>query len=216
LRTRCGRLLLVILPLLLAAFSTAVPVAAQETAHKSAPAKAKKAKTTKKAAAKKSAPKKAAAAKGGKKEGGKKEGGKKKGKKGKEEPIGTVPKTARAPALPRIEPIKLSAADRSAFAEAIKAAESRNWSHADAAIARTNNPLLHKVLDWAYLREPGGHVSFSERTAFIANNPGWPSLREMQRRAEEALGDQITVTVPAVLIGWFKEHPPVTTQGRVA
>jgi soluble lytic murein transglycosylase len=122
----------------------------------------------------------------------------------------------RAPRLPRREPVTLTARDREAFAEAMKAVYARAWSRAEDAIARTNSPVLKKIVQWAYIKEPGSHSSFAERTAFILNNPGWPGLREMQRRAEESLGDPVTVTVPAAVVAWFNERPPLTTIGKVA
>lgn len=123
---------------------------------------------------------------------------------------------AKAPPLPRREPFTLTARDREVFTEAMRAVEARQWSKAIGAVARSDKAILQRIVNWAYIREPGNHVTFSERTAFIANNPGWPGLQTIQRRAEESLDESVTVTVPAVLIGWFSTHPPLSAGGKAA
>jgi len=164
-------------------------------------------------AAKKKSAKKEHAAKAGKQKAAKQKPGKT--KPGEKKKLAPLSASARAPALPRREPITLTARDREAFAEAMRAAKDRAWSRAQSAVERTNNPILHKVVDWSYMREPGAHAPFADRVAFIANNPGWPGLKDLERRAEESLGDPVSVTVPAALISWFDEHPPITTAGLV-
>ncbi len=127
-----------------------------------------------------------------------------------------LPATAKAPPIPRREPFTMSQKDRDIFTEAMRAVEARQWSRAKDVVSRSQTPILHKMIDWAYIREPGNHVGFGERTAFIANNPGWPGLQTIQRRAEEALDENITVTVPVVVVDWFAAHPPLTASGRSA
>jgi soluble lytic murein transglycosylase len=199
-------LTLLVLVLLIAALLGAAPSHAQ--AKKAPPAAGKAAAKAKKHTAKKAPVKKAHA-----KKSTKKSANKSKKVSGKKAPALA---TARAPKLPRREPMTLTAKDRAVFAEAMKAVSSRSWSRALEAVDGTRNPVLRKVVQWAYIREPGPHASFAERTTFIANNPGWPGLRDIERRAEETLGDPVTVTVPAVIVGWFNEHPPLTTSGRMA
>ena len=107
----------------------------------------------------------------------------------------------------------LSQRDKEILSVAIKAAVKHNWSAARQAIERTRNPVLHKIIDWAYLREPGPHATFSERTSFITANPSWPSGVEIRRRAEDVIDD----TVPLSAIGaWFAANPPLSTSGKVA
>ncbi len=107
----------------------------------------------------------------------------------------------------------LSAREKLALNEAVKAAAKRQWGKARAAVAGTRNPLLAKIIEWAYLREPGEHASFSERTAFAAANPTWPSIETIIRRAEDAIdgGDSL-----AMLSSWFAAHPPLSTAGKIA
>ncbi len=140
----------------------------------------------------------------------------KQGKQAKTQPPKALAATAKAPPLPRREPFTLTTHDREVFTEAMRAVEARQWSKAIGAAARSDKPILQRIVNWAYIREPGNHVTFSERTAFIANNPGWPGLQTIQRRAEESLDESVTVTVPAVLTGWFVGHPPLTAGGKAA
>ena len=122
-------------------------------------------------------------------------------------PVSDVTVTAPAPVAP------LSARDKEIFAQAMKAAAKRDWSKARAAIANTRNPLLHKVVEWAFLREPGPHAGFTERTTFLAANPKWPSANDMRRRAEDAIDD----TVPLSTLGtWFAANPPLSNAGKAA
>ena len=107
----------------------------------------------------------------------------------------------------------LSAREKQIFSEAIKAAAKNNWGKAHAIVATAHNPLLSKILTWAYLREPGQHASFSERTAFIAANPKWPSTESMRRHAENVIDSNDSL---AALGAWFEANPPLTTAGKVA
>lgn len=131
-------------------------------------------------------------------------------------PIFTPPSSqpAAAAAAPSSAPRVLSARDRELFTQAVRAAAKRQWSSARQAAARASHPLIPKIIEWAYLREPGRHVSFLERTAFLTAHPDWPSSREMQRQAETTVDDD-DVPVAAV-VDWFTAHPPVTTDGKVA
>jgi soluble lytic murein transglycosylase len=103
--------------------------------------------------------------------------------------------------------------DKEIFAQAMRAVAKREWSKAQTLAATSRNPLLRKIVDWAYFREPGPHTGFLERTAFIAANPGWPSANDMRRRAEDVIDDTVPVSA---LIAWFSANPPLSTAGRVA
>ena len=54
--------------------------------------------------------------------------------------------------------------------------------HADLAYsltARGHDPVLNKVLRSYYMAAPGNDISFAESAAFIADNPGWPGLKDI-------------------------------------
>src|SRR6185295_1428124 len=99
-----------------------------------------------------------------------------------------------------VEPAVLSPRDRDILSQALKAAEKRQWPKAMATVSDSKNALLKKIVVWAYLREPGPHASFNERTSFIAANPTWPSLNEMRRQAEENPDPSVG---PSALAAWF-------------
>jgi soluble lytic murein transglycosylase len=94
----------------------------------------------------------------------------------------------------------------------MKAAAKNDWGKARTAIAGTRNGILHKVLDWAFLRAPGPHAGFVERTAFLTANPKWPAANEMRRRAEDSIDDSVPLSV---LSAWFANNPPVSTAGKI-
>lgn len=130
-------------------------------------------------------------------------------------PIFTPPSSA--PAASASAPVSgarvLSARDRELFTQAVRAAAKRQWPAARQAAARTSHPLIPKIIEWAYLREPGPHVSFLERAAFLNAHPHWPSSVDMQRRAEATIDDDVPMDA---VMEWFTTHPPITTAGKVA
>ena len=127
------------------------------------------------------------------------------------------PAAAAPPPMPPVgvvvEPATLSPKDRDVFSRAVKAAEKHDWSKARSIITETRNQTLHKVIDWAYLREPGPHAGFTERVAFIKTNPMWPGQNDIRRQAEANIDSDIP---PGVVDAWFVANPPLTTAGKVA
>ena len=59
------------------------------------------------------------------------------------------------------------------------------------------DPAAQKLVEWFILRHPDAEASFGRYAAFIADNPSWPSMRPLRRRAEARLwqerGDAATV-----------------------
>ncbi len=165
-------------------------------ASQQAPKAATKKPVVKKAAPKKSAAKKSAAVK---------------------KPAAPDPAAAAPPPMPPagviVEPASLNLRDREILSRALKAAEKRDWSKARSTIAETRNQTLRKVIDWAYLREPGPHAGFSERVAFIKSNPSWPGQTEIRRQAEANIDASIP---PGVVDAWFVQNPPITVAGKAA
>ncbi len=112
---------------------------------------------------------------------------------------------------PRSE--EISAADRTLFIQAMREADRRRWTDARSIASKAESPVPRKIIDWIYMRQPGAHVDFLERTAFIAENPSWPSIEELRRRAEDSINDDVPNTV---LTAWFASHPPLTGTGMLA
>lgn len=107
----------------------------------------------------------------------------------------------------------ISPQDRALFVQAMRDVKRRQWATARNAAAKAESALPRKIIDWIYMRQPGANVDFMERTAFIAENPTWPLMSELLRRAE----DSIDRDIPSiVLTAWFATHPPVTAAGVLA
>jgi len=46
-----------------------------------------------------------------------------------------------------------------------------------------DDPAAQKLAEWLILRHPSGVASFGRYSAFIAENPSWPSMSLLRRRA---------------------------------
>ena len=102
------------------------------------------------------------------------------------------------------------AEDRIVFAKAISEVNRRRWTNAKFIASKASNPIPKKIIDWIHMLQPGANIGFLERINFVDENPNWPSLRELRRRAEFAIDHTIPSTV---LMTWFTSHPPLTTTG---
>jgi len=107
----------------------------------------------------------------------------------------------------------LSTREKEILTQAIRSASRREWSKARATIAAARNSLLSKIIEWAYLREPGPHAGFAERTAFVAANPAWPNVSDIRRRAEAAIDRSDSL---ASVAAWFDANPPLSNAGKAA
>ncbi len=107
-----------------------------------------------------------------------------------------------------------SSADLAAVKEAIAAARARRADQA-AGIQRTiSDPLARKLVEWAILRSDDNEVEFSRYVAFIAENPMWPSIGMMRRRAEASLWQERLD--PATVQGYFGKNRPLSAKGKFA
>jgi soluble lytic murein transglycosylase len=106
----------------------------------------------------------------------------------------------------------LSASQIDLGRSAFQAAGSGNWTQARSRIGGVRDPLANKLMLWHQATQENSGASFDEISAFIVENPGWPSQRLMRQRAEEAM---MPGTPPGRIIDWFKRFEPVTTEGRI-
>jgi len=75
------------------------------------------------------------------------------------------------------------------------------------------DPAGQKLAEWFILRHPDANAKFTRFAAFIADNPNWPGMALMRRRAEARLWqEQISPTV----VRWFTADQPTSTKGRLA
>ena len=73
--------------------------------------------------------------------------------------------------------------------------------------------VARKVVEWVILRENNA-VDFRRYAAFISDNPSWPGIGLLRRRAESALWKERFD--PRTVRGYFDKHQPLTTQGKFA
>ena len=67
------------------------------------------------------------------------------------------------------------------------------------------DPVARKLVEWAILRSDDNEVDFARYVAFITENPSWPSIGLLRRRAEAALWqDRLD---PATVRALFRQGP---------
>src|SRR6202165_2642901 len=75
------------------------------------------------------------------------------------------------------------------------------------------DPAAQKLVEWVILRPPDAEASFGRYAAFIADNPSWPSMRPLRRRAEARLWQE---RVDAATVRRFTGGQPASARGRFA
>jgi soluble lytic murein transglycosylase len=85
-------------------------------------------------------------------------------------------------------PSSIPSADVAAVKEAISAARNGKTSQAEDLQKTIGDPVARKVVEWAILRsDETASVDFNRYMAFIAENPSWPAIGLLRRRAEATL-----------------------------
>jgi soluble lytic murein transglycosylase len=77
-----------------------------------------------------------------------------------------------------------------------------------------SDPLARKLVEWALLRSDNNTADFSRYKAFLSDNPSWPSIRPLRRRAEAMLSQE--QAEPATVRAYFAKEPPLSSKGRFA
>ena len=75
------------------------------------------------------------------------------------------------------------------------------------------DPAARKLVEWFILRHPDADANFSRYAAFIADNPSWPSMGLMRRRAEARLWQERS---DATTVHSFTGDQPASAKGRLA
>jgi peptidoglycan lytic transglycosylase len=82
------------------------------------------------------------------------------------------------------------------------------------ATAKTiDDPAARKLVEWFTLRHSESAANFSRYAAFVADNPGWPSVNLMRRRAESLLWQE---RGDATAVRNFIGDRPASAKGRLA
>lgn len=84
---------------------------------------------------------------------------------------------------------------------------------ATAAEKTIRDPAAQKLVEWYILRHPESTADFSRYAAFIADNPDWPSVALMRRRAEARLWQERSD--PKTVHEFTHDRPP-SAKGRLA
>lgn len=124
----------------------------------------------------------------------------------------TEPNGGAGPA-PFTSTLTTSAADVSLVKRAIEQVRNRKRSDATETKNAISDPLAKKLVEWVILRSDDG-ADFPRYAAFIAANPGWPSMTTLRRKAEATLfQDRIE---PAAIRSFFANSKPLSAKGKFA
>ena len=104
-------------------------------------------------------------------------------------------------------------ADLAAVKNAINLARKAKTSEATAIQKAIGDPAARKLVEWFILRHPDADTNFSRYAAFIADNPGWPSMGLMRKRAEARLWQERS---DAATVRNFVGDQPTSAKGRFA
>src|SRR6201996_759409 len=103
--------------------------------------------------------------------------------------------------------------DLAAVRNAIDLARKTKTSDATAIEKTIGDPAARKLVEWFILRHPDADTNFTRYAAFIADNPGWPSMGLMRRRAEGHLWQDRS---DAATVRGFVGDRPTSAKGRFA
>jgi soluble lytic murein transglycosylase len=123
---------------------------------------------------------------------------------------------AARPARPSLAASEVtSAADVAALREAVAAARRGRTAQAADLQKTISDPVARKLVEWVILRSDDTEsIDVSRYMAFITENPSWPSLTLLRRRAEATLwSDRLE---PAFVRAFFGKERPTTTKGKFA
>ena len=108
--------------------------------------------------------------------------------------------------------LAISAEDREIYRDAFAAIETGRYDKARKIAENAGDRLPAKVIHWLVLRKGNKLSEFAALADFIADNPDWPALHVLRRRAEEAVDSRVG---DERLISWFEKYPPLTGIGKL-
>jgi soluble lytic murein transglycosylase len=126
--------------------------------------------------------------------------------------------TTHAVPLPIPRPAAANAAivlppDLAATKQAVELVRQHKLDEATALAASIGDPVAQKLIEWARLRSSDSGIRFERYAAFIRDNPDWPSIRLLRRRAEERLWQ---TRADAATVRGFFDGEPTSSAGRLA
>jgi soluble lytic murein transglycosylase len=103
--------------------------------------------------------------------------------------------------------------DLAAVKQAFDLVRKGKTTEATATKKSISDPVAQKLVEWQILRHPSGEASFGRYAAFVADNPNWPSIRLLRRRAEARLWQEKS---DAATVRRFTGEQPATGKGQFA
>ena len=103
--------------------------------------------------------------------------------------------------------------DLAAVKNAIDLARKAKTGEATVIGKAIGDPAAQKLVEWFILRHPDADARFGRYAAFIADNPNWPGMGLMRRRAEARLWQERS---DATTVRNFTGDQPTSTKGRLA
>jgi peptidoglycan lytic transglycosylase len=110
---------------------------------------------------------------------------------------------AAAPLSPQLAAVK----------DAIDLARKGKIGEATAAGKALGDPAARKLVEWFILRHPDADADFRRYAAFIADNPDWPSMAQLRKRAESRLWQERS---DAETVHGFTGGRPASAMGKLA
>jgi soluble lytic murein transglycosylase len=105
----------------------------------------------------------------------------------------------------------VAAQDAPPFAQAVAAADSRDWDTVRELRSDLSDPVAREVLDWMWVR--GRQGSFSECVDFLRRNSDWPGLSVLRLRCESIIPD--AGVAPQLVLEFFADTIPQTGTGSL-
>ena len=103
--------------------------------------------------------------------------------------------------------------DLAAVRDAILAARRGRTSEATDIQAGITDPVGRKLVEWYLLRHSDSAAGFSRYAAFVAANPGWPSITLLRRRTEARMWQERS---SAAIVHGFTLDQPISAKGKFA
>src|SRR6266702_2815495 len=131
-------------------------------------------------------------------------------------PAPCAPAPVSTPFAPPPDALALAAmnamsADAPAVKQAIELVRKRKISQATEIEKSVRDPMAQKLVEWVILRSEDSVADFDRYVAFIRDNPAWPTLALLRRRAEGALWQERR---DAVTVRRFLDGKPTSAKGR--
>ena len=104
----------------------------------------------------------------------------------------------------------LSKTDSKLMRDALKAADKRHWKTLQYRESRLKSVLARKFLLWHRLAADGFTPGFHETDQFRIENPNWPRMHRLLRRAEQAIPRSWSDNK---VIEWFGSREPLSALG---